>query len=76
MIDFNDENQIDRLRNACKGDGKLIIEYLQEELNKVRFEDIDPGQPNDIVGENCKVVGRVRDILENIINFISPEKGD
>lgn len=77
MIDLNNPSNIDKLKSAALNpSGKLIIRFLEQQLEDVSFKNIDKNKPNDLVGQDFKVVMGIREFISNVISLLTPEKGD
>lgn len=77
MIDLNNDQQIDKLRNAAiSPNGKLILDFFRQQLEEVSFESIAVNQSDELVGQDFKKVEGIRRFIIHILNLLTPETGD
>ena len=72
-IDFNNTDHIDRIRKASKSpSGKLILQYLQSEIDKnFAYAIINTEADDEEVGKEFKRIKSIRDFFDKQINFLT-----
>jgi hypothetical protein len=77
MIDLNDSKQSDRLKIAARNpSGKLIVSFLRQRLEDLKYENIDTKRSTELIGQDFKAVSETRKFIEKILDLLTPEKGD
>lgn len=70
-IDLNNQDEVEKLKNAANSrQGILIVEYLQDALSELDFEQINAEAADQQVGQDFKAIFRARTFLKNKINFL------
>jgi len=70
MIDINDDEQVANLKEAINSDeGQLIMEYFNQVLADQDFMEIDESAPNEIVGQEFKVMKKIKQFLNELLIF-------
>lgn len=77
MIDINNVNQLERLKKAAiSSNGKLIIDFLRQQLDDLSYDNLDDTQSDEKAGQDFKVIKKTRKFINNILSLLTPEKGD
>lgn len=70
MIDINNHEHLDKLFDAVDSkEGQLILEYIKQELEKLDYGEIDEVQTNEIVGEEFKVIKKIKKFFNELLIF-------
>jgi len=72
-MDINNEDNLEKLRNAAKSpNGKLLMDFLAQQLEALKFEDIDDKQSVEIVGQEFKTVLGIKKFISKFISLLTP----
>lgn len=77
MIDLNDPKYLQRLQNASKNPaGLLIIDFIRQQLDDLKFEKINTKQSVELIGQEFKAISETRKFITQLLDLLTPEKGD
>jgi|APEBP8051072266_1049373.scaffolds.fasta_scaffold17061_3 hypothetical protein len=72
-MDINDTSQLERLRVAARNpSGKLIVDFLKEQLKDVSFDKINANDLNEKVGQDFKKVQGIREFIQKVLDLLTP----
>jgi hypothetical protein len=71
MIDLNNDDYRKILGDAANSkDGKIIVEFLQSEVDKLKFENIDEKLPFDQIGLEYKVINKTKKYFKKCLRYL------
>lgn len=71
MIDLNNDEYRKLLSDAGNSkDGKIIVEYLNNELSKLRFDTIDDKLPLQELALEYKVMKKTREYIKKCLIYL------
>lgn len=72
MIDYNDDNYLQKLSKASNSpQGRIIIEYLREELKQFDYENIDTNKAFEEIGRKYEVYKSINQYLKDILSRLT-----
>lgn len=76
-FDIRDKNQLKNLKNAANSpQGRIIHAYLLNRLEDLSFDKIDTSRSHTEIGMQFSAMKEARELLEAVISYITPIKGD
>ncbi len=74
-LDINDIKYLDQITRAVNSaSGRIIMGYLEAELEKMSYDKIDITQSIDIIGQNYLAIKTARKKLSDIIKFLQRDQ--
>ena len=71
-VDINNEEYLKELSKAVNSEqGQIILSYLQNEFDKISYEDIPTDQPFNEIGQTFLVIMNIKAKLGSVISFLT-----
>ena len=71
MIDLNNPDYLKKIGKAASSDdGKVIVEFLRNEYNKLRYEDIDIDLPPEQLALEFKKMREVKEFIDTRLKIL------